>query len=157
MTPFAVLALLATSALSAPTQESPSIKVPLPERKLFQRATGDVDASSFMGHLNYTIQKYSGQALKSYNGGVADILKRQNAEEQLTDQVQQGEDELYYGPGTVGGQSGFTFDFDTGSSDTVSRSIVLLVDEEHPASDFYSLVCPWSQLWNGSGLLSTRT
>ncbi|KAI7304086.1 hypothetical protein KC315_g15329 [Hortaea werneckii] len=78
MTTFAVLALLATSALSAPTQESPSIKVPLPERKLFQRATGDVDASSFMGHLNYTIQKYSGQALKSYNGGVADILKRQN-------------------------------------------------------------------------------
>ncbi|RMZ15033.1 hypothetical protein D0860_01887 [Hortaea werneckii] len=118
MTSFAVLALLATSALSAPTQESSSIKVPLPERKLFQRATGDVDASSFMGHLNYTIQKYSGQALKSYNGGVADILKRQNAEEQLTDQVQQGEDELYYGPGTVGGQSGFTFDFDTGSSDT---------------------------------------
>lgn len=42
MTSFAVLALLATSALGAPTQESPSIKVPLPERKLYQRATGDV-------------------------------------------------------------------------------------------------------------------
>lgn len=45
MTSFAVLALLATSALSAPTQESSSIKVPLPERKLFQRATGDVRQS----------------------------------------------------------------------------------------------------------------
>lgn len=41
-----------------------------------------------------------------------------SAEEALTDQVEDGEDELYYGPGTVGGESGFTFDFDTGSSDT---------------------------------------
>ena len=45
MTSFAVLALLATSALSAPTQDSSAIKVPLPERKLFQRATGDVSQS----------------------------------------------------------------------------------------------------------------
>ncbi|KAF2765687.1 acid protease [Teratosphaeria nubilosa] len=44
--------------------------------------------------------------------------KRQNAEEALTDQVEDGEDEEYYGPGTVAGQSGFLFDFDTGSADT---------------------------------------
>lgn len=36
----------------------------------------------------------------------------------MTDQDEDGEDELYYGPGSVGSQSGFTFDFDTGSADT---------------------------------------
>lgn len=37
--------------------------------------------------------------------------------EPLTDQAEDGEDVEYYGPGTVGSQT-FTFDFDTGSSDT---------------------------------------
>jgi len=42
------------------------------------------------------------------------------AKEPLTDQVQSGEDEEYYGTGLVGetAPQQFTFDFDTGSSDT---------------------------------------
>lgn len=46
------------------------------------------------------------------------MLRRAN-NEKLTDQVEDGEDELYYGPVTVGSSSPqvFTVDFDTGSAD----------------------------------------
>lgn len=70
-----VCSLLAAGALSAPTPAPPK-KVSLPKRSGFARATGDVDGASYLGHLNYTLQKYSKKSLKSY-GSATDILKRQ--------------------------------------------------------------------------------
>ncbi|KAK5123298.1 hypothetical protein LTR85_002728 [Meristemomyces frigidus] len=112
-----VCSLLAAGAFSAPTPAtSPSQKVPLPKRAAFARSTGTLDTTAYLANLNHTIQKYSGKSLRSY--GISAKHKRQSAKEALTDQISNGEDELYYGPGSVGAESGFTFDFDTGSADT---------------------------------------
>lgn len=71
--------LLAAGALSAPAPApvNPGVKVPLPRRDVLDRATRVVDLATFMGHLNYTLQKYGKQPLKSYPGGGSTILKRQ--------------------------------------------------------------------------------
>jgi hypothetical protein len=121
--PILFAVLLASSTLAFPINpRAQPIKVPLTSRNLVDRATGLLDLGTYLTHLNYTIQKYTHQSLKTYtdsNGSIlSSILKRQNAEEALTDQVSDDEDVLYYGSGNVGGQDGFTFDFDTGSSDT---------------------------------------
>lgn len=72
-----------------------------------------------MGTLKDTVRKYNKEIpLPDIVKNAPNVAKRDtDANLHLTDQVNGDSDVLYYGKGTVGTQS-FTFDFDTGSSDT---------------------------------------
>ncbi|CAK1355582.1 Aspartic protease [Cercospora beticola] len=111
-------------ALAAPTQEqSPGARIAFPRKRHNQirRADGSVDLTWFKRTLKTTILKYdSGFQLPEILNDVDLLFKRDtDAEEHLTDVVEGQEDELYYGAGQVGAaKQTFTFDFDTGSSDT---------------------------------------
>lgn len=114
------LGLLAP-CLAAPTVvKDRSIKIPLAREKQQhrKRADGSVDLDWFLGTLRETVRKYNKDIeLPSIVENAPSVSKRDtNANLHLTDQVEDGEDELYYGTGKVGSQS-FTLDFDTGSSD----------------------------------------
>jgi hypothetical protein len=124
----AAILSLGTLALAAPTQEkSQGTKIPyLRERHAHRiRGDGSVDTRWLLANFKHTILKYDPSfdlpaALRDAPS-LLGILKRDtDAEEPLTDQSQDGLDSLYYGAGTVGTSSPqtFTFDFDTGSSDT---------------------------------------
>lgn len=82
-----------------------------------KRADGSVDPAWLMGTLKDTVRKYNKDMQ------LPDVVQNgpkkrdTDANLPLTDQVNGGSDVLYYGKGTVGSQT-FTFDFDTGSSDT---------------------------------------
>jgi cathepsin D len=113
---------LASAVLCAPRAEPGPVKVSLPARAVFTRAGGSLDGPKFLISLNNTLKKYHSPVLVPSYAGVyttaSGILKRQS-NGALTDDVVQGEDELYYGSGTVGATTPqtFTFDFDTGSAD----------------------------------------
>ena len=120
------LAILA-QALLATTAPAPSrnTNIGLPTRKELRQANGEVNGPAVLASLNSTLHKYRAAGVLPAYPGVTDfldgvlggILKRQS-NLALTDQNDEGQDELYYGPGTVGtGNQLFTFDFDTGSSD----------------------------------------
>ena len=138
--PFLACALLAAAA---PAPAAKPVRVPLASRAQYTpRANGEVkpwgvptqqstqlliclmqvDGPLLLTAINSTLHKYhAARALPTYPG-VSDlgILKeRAVASEALTDQIEQTEDELYYGPVTVGATTPqqFTADFDTGSSD----------------------------------------
>ena len=120
----AIILSLGALALAAPTQEQSSgTKIPF-SRKRHQhvrRADGTVDIEWFKSTLKTTLLKYNSNfALGDFLSDASLIFKRDtDAEEHLTDVVEGQEDELYYGTGTVGtANQAFTFDFDTGSSDT---------------------------------------
>lgn len=122
----ATLLSLSALALAAPTPESANVGTKVPfARKRHQhktRADGTLDLDWFMGTLKYTLLKYNKnfQLPDIVNNAALHIKRDTDAEEPLTDQVEGQEDELYYGSGTVGAKNPqtFTFDFDTGSSDT---------------------------------------
>jgi len=111
-------------ALAAPTPDVEiGSKVPLLRRKAEHKLTSDgsVHFGWLKEHLKYTLLKYNKDfELPDFLLDIGNIEKRgTNANEPLTDQNDGGDDELYYGVGTVGAaQQRFTFDFDTGSSDT---------------------------------------
>lgn len=73
MQPIIVLSLAAT-ALCAPTAQPDSFKLPVGKRVLATRNNGDVDPATYLGILQYTLQKY-GENVK-LPGGVNDIVKR---------------------------------------------------------------------------------
>ena len=117
---------IATLALAAPAPSAESnagTKVAF-SRKRHQPMTrddGTIDMDWLRGKLKYTVKKYNPDfVLDGMLADVMPIVKRDtDAEEKLTDQVEQGADEEYFGTGTVGAaKQSFTFDFDTGSSDT---------------------------------------
>ncbi|KAK4502804.1 hypothetical protein PRZ48_006230 [Zasmidium cellare] len=120
----ALLLSLSALALAAPTKESASGSKIAFSRARHQhkpRADGTVDLDRFLGTLKYTALKYNKDfQLPEILQKASLVHKRDtDAEDPLTDQVEGDEDELYYGPGTIGAaQQRFTFDFDTGSSDT---------------------------------------
>lgn len=99
-------------AIAAPAPQSDQrITVPLPDRHVFVRATGDVDGPAILKNLNDTLKKYDADTfVPSY--------PEQGLEKRLSTEalVDQAPDVLYYGPITLGSQQ-FTMDFDTGSSD----------------------------------------
>jgi cathepsin D len=101
---------LASAALAAPSAAPDTFKIPF-ERRSMTNADGTVNEEALLASLSRTLVKY-GQAPLPENL----LSKRSSAPVKLTDQVSQGEDELYYGPVTVGSQT-FTIDFDTGSAD----------------------------------------
>ncbi|KAM3418932.1 hypothetical protein BST61_g4890 [Cercospora zeina] len=111
-------------ALAAPTQEqgqSTRVSFPRKRHQHVRRADGSVDLNWFKSTLKTTILKYdSGFQLPDILSDANLLFKRDtDAEEHLTDVVEGQEDELYYGVGQVGAaKQTFTFDFDTGSSDT---------------------------------------
>lgn len=108
------IALLVATALAAPAPAP--LTVPLQRATKYQpRADGTIDGPAFLKHMNATLQKYHAQSLPTYDG-VSKLKTRAVGEESLVDQVEQGEDELYYGNVGVSGQT-FTVDFDTGSAD----------------------------------------
>lgn len=116
------LGLLAP-CLAAPTASSQNeaAKIPLArERQQHRkRADGSVDTAWLLGTLKETTRKYNKNiALPDIVKNAPNVVKRDtDANLPLTDQVNGEEDVLYFGTGTVGSQD-FTFDFDTGSSDT---------------------------------------
>lgn len=111
------IALFAATALAVPAPAPAPLTVPLQRSHQYQpRADGTVDGPAFLRHMNATLQKYGAQTLPPMDG-VSSLLKaRAVGEEPLVDQVEQGEDELYYGNAKVNTQT-FTIDFDTGSAD----------------------------------------
>ena len=96
-------------AIAAPAPQSDQrITVPLPDRHVFVRATGDVDGPAILKNLNDTLKKYDADTfVPSY--------PEQGLEKRLSTEalVDQAPDVLYYGPITLGSQQ-FTMDFDTG-------------------------------------------
>jgi hypothetical protein len=95
-----ILILSAVSAVIAAPAPLPdnSIKVPLMSRRMAEaRANiGNVDIQSYLTDLNRVLHKYGSSA----SVAIPSLLKRAN--EPLTDQNVDGQDELYYGSGTVG-------------------------------------------------------
>lgn len=77
---------------------------------------GSVDYSGFLSMLRTTVRKYNNE-MELPAAVENSKLNWKRADVPLVDQNQNGEDVLYYGDGDVSGQT-FTFDFDTGSSDT---------------------------------------
>jgi hypothetical protein len=121
----AALLSLSALALAAPTQqESQGTKIPYSRARHEHRKRddGSLDFQWLLGNFKHTLLKYDPNFdLPAALQNVSSILKRDtDANEHLTDQSQDGLDSLYYGAGTVGTSSKqtFTFDFDTGSSDT---------------------------------------
>ncbi|EGP88013.1 unnamed protein product [Zymoseptoria tritici ST99CH_1A5] len=117
----AAILSLGALALAAPTQETQGTKVEYSRKRHEhqKREDGSVDTQWFLGNFKKTLLKYdSNFELPDALQNVPAILKRDtDANEPLTDQSQDGLDSLYYGAGQVNTQT-FTFDFDTGSSDT---------------------------------------
>jgi len=58
--------------------------------EVFSRTTSDVVLVTYRGHLNYTLQKYSGKSFKSYDPGVPETMKRKS-NEALAEQVEYDE------------------------------------------------------------------
>jgi len=118
------LLALGTLALAAPTPAEQGVKIPLLGRKAtFQtNKDGSLNEPWYLGHLRYTLLKYNKNFdLPSFLRDATSLLKQRDtdAAEPLVDQNEDNTDELYYGSGTVGAaKQVFTFDFDTGSSDT---------------------------------------
>lgn len=111
------LAAGVASALPAPEAAAGSFNIDISGRSAYQpRADGSADGALFLHSLNNTLKKYGAAALPTYPGLTSLLGKRGTASEPLTDQVESGQDELYYGPIGIGSQS-FTVDFDTGSAD----------------------------------------
>ena len=113
----AIALSFAASALAAPAPNGAPLTVSLERTTKYQaRADGSVDGPAFLSTLNSTLHKYKGQSLPTFSGVSRLLEARATASEPLTDQVEQGQDELYYGNADVSGQT-FTVDFDTGSAD----------------------------------------
>lgn len=114
------LGLLAP-CLAVPTAKSQMTRISLAREKQQhrKRADGSVDVEWLMGTLKETARKYNKDfELPAIVQNAPNVVKRDtDANLHLTDQVNGPSDVLYYGSGTVGSQR-FTFDFDTGSSDT---------------------------------------
>lgn len=107
------VALFAIGALAAPAPESAPEHIAYTRANTYDpRSNGEVDHLSLMSSIGKTLSKYGASHLMSKEM----MEKRATVSEPLTDQVNQGQDTLYYGPLSVGGQQ-FTIDFDTGSAD----------------------------------------
>ncbi|KAF2086188.1 acid protease, partial [Saccharata proteae CBS 121410] len=81
---------------------------------------GSLNGAALLRSLNHTMSKYKApNMLPSYAAISEAKLQSRQSNLMLNDQVDQGEDELYYGDGTVGSSEPqkFTIDFDTGSAD----------------------------------------
>lgn len=119
----AISLALATAATAIPVSESEAgvHNIDISGRKTLEtRANGEVDGVAFLRSLNSTLKKYNSPSLLPTIAGVSEIVQRDTVNDPLTDQVEDPQqDELYYGPISVGSKTpqGFTVDFDTGSSD----------------------------------------
>jgi hypothetical protein len=115
------LGLLAPCFAAPTTSTKQAPKVPLARERYqpHKRADGSVNTDWLLSQLKNVARKYNKDfELPEIVQNAPNLIKRDtDANEALTDQVTDGEDTLYYGTGTIGSQS-FTFDFDTGSSDT---------------------------------------
>lgn len=103
-------------AIAAPApQPAQHVKVPLSDRRVLVRASGDVDSRIILDRLKTALEKYNSRSdVPTYS---TQGLEKRLSEESLMDQVESGPvDDLYYGPTTVGFSlpQGFQMDFDTG-------------------------------------------
>ncbi|CAK4030641.1 Aspartic protease [Lecanosticta acicola] len=113
----AIILSLGALALAAPKPESQPKKISYSRKQHETRADGDIDYTPFFTAIRTAVRKYNSQ--KELPAAIEKAgLQKRTSNEPLTDDVEDGTvDELYYGAGQVSGQT-FTFDFDTGSSDT---------------------------------------